>query len=192
MRPAPSPMRPVAPAVGATAVRERMAQPEVEQARPAPRRLPLVLVGGAAVVVAAVVGFVIMTSGPDGSPATAPSTSAVRDVGAQDAGVPGANVPPGVPVVTAERVDGSTVRFRWTYSARLDSDTFAWRTEPADGTEDGTTDGTADGVTDGTSDTPTVDLPVPAGAAVCLQVKVVRADGGNATTDWSPAGCSGP
>lgn len=88
--------------------------------------------------------------------------------------MPGANVPPGVPAITAERLDATTVRFTWTYSARLDSDTFAWRTR--------------DGATSGTSATATVDLPAAAG--LCVQVKVVRADGGNATTDWSPEGCS--
>ena len=178
MQPAPlrEPARPAAQPAAATALREVAPAPEPVVVPPPQRRLPLVLAGAAAVVVAVVVGVVIMTSGPPNQGAAGEQPTVTRDVGVQDAGVPGVNVPPGVPTITPERLDDATVRFTWTYSARLDSDTFAWRIQ----------DGAA-----GTAATATVDLPVPVGEATCLQVKVVRADGGNATTDWSPAGCSG-
>src|SRR5262245_53194537 len=83
--------------------------------------------------------------------------------GGQDAGLPGDDAPPGVPTVTATRIDAAHLRFTWTYSAPLASDTFAWRTE--------------DGKSSGTAKTATVDLPDRAGVRLCVQVKVVRADG---------------
>jgi serine/threonine protein kinase len=171
------PPRPSAPPAAVTAVRQVQPQPEAAVVALRPRRLLLVLAGAAAAIAAVVTGLVIITSGPP-EPDAPTQPSATRDVGPQDAGVPGADVPPGVPAITAGRIDDATVRFSWTYSARLDSDTFAWRTQSGGGAN-------------GTADTPTVDIPAAAGSTICLQVKVVRADGSNATTDWSPAGCSG-
>jgi alkylhydroperoxidase family enzyme len=170
------PSWPAVPPVAETEIGWRQPEPEplVEASRP--RRVPLVLAGGAAVVAATVVGALIMTSGSPELDAPSAGASATRDIGAQDAGVPGANVPPGVPTITPQRLDAATVRFTWTYSAQLDSDTFAWRTR--------------DGGPNGTTTAATVDVSAPVGSAMCLQVKVVRADGSNATTAWSPAGCS--
>lgn len=172
-RPDPRPRPPVTPE---TALRPVPPTPIPEPAAAAARRLPIVLAGAAAVLLAVVVGVVIMWGGPTDEP-TAPLVSATRDPGVQDAGVLGANVPPGVPTVKAERVDAATVRFSWAYSAQLDSDTFTWRTQ--------------DGAAGGAVNEPVVVVPAVAGASSCVQVKVVRADGSNAATDWSPAGCLG-
>jgi len=84
--------------------------------------------------------------------------------------------PPGRPAVEAERIDEQTVRFTWTYSNLLESDTYAWRTDT--GEED-------------TVDEPTLDLPVPAGVRVCVQVRVYREDGSYASATWSDYGCGG-
>jgi hypothetical protein len=77
--------------------------------------------------------------------------------------------------VTATRTGTGTVRFTWIYSARLVNDTYTWQT--------------ADRKLSGVVKAPALDLPDPPGVQLCVQVKVVRADGGNAATDWSPAGC---
>jgi hypothetical protein len=77
--------------------------------------------------------------------------------------------------VTAERVNASTLRFSWTYSAALASDTYLWRT--------------SDGKRSDTSSVKTVDLPAKPGVKVCVQVKVVRKSGSFASAEWSPAGC---
>lgn len=168
--------RPRSPIAPVTALRP-VATPPAPDPEPAapPRRLPMVLTGAAAVVVAGVVGIVIMSGGGSGDPGPTSPVSSTRDVGVQDAGVLGANIPPGTPTVAAVRVDVATVRFSWTYSAQLDSDTFTWRTQ--------------DGSAGGAVDEPAVTVPVAAGVPPCVQVKVVRADGSNGTTDWSPAGC---
>ena len=108
---------------------------------------------------------------------TRPSHAATVDAGAgnQDAGVLGEDAPPGTPTVTATRLDTTKLRFTWTYSAQLASDTFSWRTP--------------DGKQSGIAKSASVDLPDPAGTELCLQVKVIRADGSHASVDWSPQGC---
>jgi hypothetical protein len=131
---------------------------------------PVVLVTSAVAVVAVVMGVTLMTGGSKPAPST-PSSGGTN----QDAGVLGENVPPGTPTVTASRTGTGTVRFTWTYSARLANDTYTWQT--------------ADHQLSGVDKAPALDLPDPPGAQLCVQVKVVRADGSNATTDWSPAGC---
>ncbi|MFI9006797.1 serine/threonine-protein kinase [Actinosynnema sp. NPDC053489] len=138
---------------------------------PAPRaaKWPVVAVLGGVVVLAVAGGLVLTTYGDRGA---APTPTRVTDVGG-DVDAAGDNTPPGKPTVTATRVDPATLRFAWTYSAAQDSDTYAWRTP--------------DGALSGTAREPTAD--VPSTGPLCLQVKVVRADGSNAAVDWSPPGC---
>jgi hypothetical protein len=99
--------------------------------------------------------------------------------GRQSAGAPADRLPPGVAEVTGTRVDAGTVEFTWIYSAPLATDTFQWR------------------ATDGRSQIATstsVRLDAPAGAQICLEVKVIRADGSSGGSsdgaDWSPEGCA--
>ncbi|PWK83625.1 serine/threonine protein kinase [Lentzea atacamensis] len=76
--------------------------------------------------------------------------------------------------VSVTRVNRETLRFSWTYQSPLAGDTFAWRTN--------------DDLKSGTVETPSVDLYAP--GALCVQVRVVRADGSNASDQtWSPEGC---
>lgn len=134
--------------------------------------MPL-LVGFALLVLAAIAGVAIWLVGAS----SAPSPHSVNPTGssaATDNAVSG--LPPGVPVVTGQRIDPSTVRFSWTYAAPQPSDTFRYQT--------------SDGARSGTVTKPTVDLTDPQGQQICVQVKVYRADGSNAAVDWSPAGCT--
>jgi hypothetical protein len=121
-------------------------------------------------------GLVIMSGGQTPPATTQPSTPAAGPE--QDAGVLGQNLPPGKPTIAAKRLNDSTVKFTWTYSAQLDNDTFRWQTQ--------------DGKLNGTTTAPTVDLTALSGSRPCLQVKVIRADGSDANTEWSPAGCEQP
>ncbi|GGU27683.1 serine/threonine-protein kinase [Lentzea flava] len=76
--------------------------------------------------------------------------------------------------VTVTRVNRETLRFSWTYPSPLAGDTFAWRTN--------------DELKTGTVETPSVELYAP--GALCVQVRVLRADGSNASDQtWSPEGC---
>ncbi|WP_018682474.1 serine/threonine-protein kinase [Actinokineospora enzanensis] len=150
-------------------VPEPIITPEPEQ--PAPRRPWAALVlGGVALVAAAVTGAVLLSGGQPPAPDRSPVDPGVRD---QNAGGPEA--PPGRPTVTATRLTTETIRFTWTYSAQFDSDTYAWRV--------------VDQSRNGTEPEPHVDLAAAPGTEICVQVKVIRLDGGNATADWSPPGC---
>jgi eukaryotic-like serine/threonine-protein kinase len=124
-----------------------------------------VLVAGAAV---AALTLATTSSTPAADPA--PSSG-----GEQGAGDGGDNLPPGVPTVTATRLDPKTLRFTWTYSAPLESDTFAWRT--------------ADGTRSDIADKPEIDLAASAGTELCVQVRVVRRDGSHASVEFSQPGC---
>lgn len=136
------------------------------------RRRGLLLTAGAVVLAVAVGGVVLFTAHGGAAPPTPARSDPAVD---QDAGQLGDNVPPGVPVVVVRRTTRTAVRASWSYSAPYGSDTFVWRTQ--------------DGTRSGTTRKPVLELSVPAGARVCLQVKVVRADGSYANADWSPAGC---
>jgi hypothetical protein len=84
------------------------------------------------------------------------------------------NALPGKATVTATRVNADTLRFAWTYPSQRPGDTFAWRTN--------------DELKTGTADAPAVELYAP--GALCIEVKVVRADNSNAGAgEWSPEGC---
>ncbi|OLR89799.1 serine/threonine-protein kinase [Actinokineospora bangkokensis] len=139
-------------------------QPPAEQKKP----LAAIALGAVAVLAAVVTGVILFTGGGGGKSPS--STVAAPPKVVQE------DVPPGKPTLVASRVDPATVRFTWTYSAQFSSDTYAWRT--------------ADGQRSGTSPTPVLTLPSPAGTPVCVQVKVVRADGSNASAEWSPQSCA--
>ncbi|MGI5242983.1 serine/threonine-protein kinase [Dactylosporangium sp. CA-139066] len=145
---------------------------ELEPPAPAPRRNRWVWGAAAAGVAAAAVLATVLAQrgGQAGGPADRPSAAA-ENAGGQDAGAGGDLVPPGVPTVTGERVDAQHVRFTWTYSAPYDSDTFLWRT--------GADNGTA----------PEASVSLAGSGEVCLEVKVIRADGRNGSVDWSPKAC---
>jgi hypothetical protein len=133
-------------------------------------RLPIVIGIGVVVVVAAVVLGLVLTSGHGKRPTAGPTLT-------QSSGVPDDIGPPGPVTVVGTRVDAATVRFTWTYgNAAPGSDSFRWQT--------------SDAVKSGTVKTPTLDLPDPAGTSICVQVKVVRADGSDAALEWSTVGCT--
>lgn len=125
-----------------------------------------------ALAAAAIVGVgVFLLSGQE-NPSSGPSTTTVADDGPdQNAGA--GNAPPGRPSITATRLDAKTVRFTWNYSSQQATDTFSWRT--------------SDGARTGVEQKPQADLE--GAQPLCLQVKVVRADGSNATADWSQESC---
>ncbi|MET9224348.1 serine/threonine-protein kinase [Lentzea sp. NPDC003310] len=80
----------------------------------------------------------------------------------------------GKPVVSATRVNPQTLRFSWTYPSPQAGDTFVWQTN--------------DELKTGTVGEPSVELS--ASGTLCVEVRVVRADGSNAQErDWSPEGC---
>jgi hypothetical protein len=130
---------------------------------------------GVAAVLAVVVGLVVARpwESRSASPQSSTADSSNEIVG--NAGGQGDNLPPGRPHVTATRIDATTVRFSWTYSAQLDSDTFLWRDAAA---------GAPHVVSH-----PTVDIKSSAGRRICIAVKVVRADGSYGTVAWSDEGC---
>ncbi|RDI34887.1 serine/threonine-protein kinase [Lentzea flaviverrucosa] len=77
-------------------------------------------------------------------------------------------------VVTVTRVTPQTLRFSWTYPAPQPGDTFVWRTN--------------DELKTGTVSEPSVELT--ASGTLCVEVRIVRAGGGGASSrDWSPEGC---
>ena len=78
--------------------------------------------------------------------------------------------------MTGKRLDASALGFSWTYSNRADSDTFLWQY--------------ADGSQHGTTNTPALRVNSTGSAQICVQVKVVRADGTNAALVWSDPGCA--
>ncbi|WP_338177813.1 serine/threonine-protein kinase [Jatrophihabitans sp.] len=146
-------------------------------AAPKPSRTPYLIGAGVAVVAIAVIaGFVAFGGGGGGggSPQTAPTISTSRS--AQDPGVLGEDEPPGPVKVTAAAASGHAVTFRWSYSAALANDTFLWRT--------------ADASKHGATTKPTLTLANPKGTRLCIEVKVVRADGSNGSAIWSAKGCA--
>ncbi|HEV7204983.1 MAG TPA: serine/threonine-protein kinase [Jatrophihabitans sp.] len=137
------------------------------------RRGPLVLVAGGVLLVgvlAVVIGFAV--TGGSGKPK--PIATVSNGVDTQDAGQLGENLPPGRPTVTGTRASAGVLVFRWTYSAALPSDTFEWR-------EVGTS-------RRGVVTEPLLRLSDPGGSH-CVQVRVVRIDGSNASATFSPKGC---
>jgi eukaryotic-like serine/threonine-protein kinase len=157
--------------------RDRAEPAQTGDRSPAGRRI-LIGVGVVAVLAAALFGAEALAH--NGSSAAAHSPTATRTgLGAvpvdQDPGVLGENEPPGTPTVTATRTGPRTLQFSWTYPASQPTDTFDWRA--------------TDGPQSGTAATPSVDVPDPAGTELCLEVRVVRMTGSDASVAWSPAGC---
>jgi hypothetical protein len=134
---------------------------------PGSRRL-LVSVGAACLVAAALVGYWLVAHGRG----TAPPRAAAA-VPADPDPVQTDALPPGPVTVTGVR-SASSVRFSWDYSARRSTDTYRWEVV---------------GGKNGVVATPTLTIPAPVGTRVCVRVIVVRADGSNATREWSPEGC---
>jgi serine/threonine protein kinase len=133
------------------------------------RRWPIVAGLVAVVVVVAVVLGIVLSSGHSGKAPVAASTSA-NDGGQQVA------PPPGRLTIAADRTGPTTVRFSWTYGNAFQTDTYLWQT--------------GDGRQHGQTANRYLDLPDPVGTKLCLQVKVVQADGGNATVGWPDQRCS--
>jgi serine/threonine protein kinase len=121
-------------------------------------------------IVAAVVGLLLTQTGRGQVQATATTPAVTANPGSG-----GDALPPGPVTVKAARADGS-VTFTWSYSAAYDSDTFLWRSQ--------------DGRVTGKAEKAAYTVDLPAGTAMCLQVKVVRADGSNASPTWSAPGCA--
>lgn len=139
-----------------------------------------ILIGVAVAAVLAAALFGAEAFAHNGSSAAAHSPVATQSgLGAvpvdQDPGVLGEDEPPGTPTVTATRTGPRTLQFSWTYSASQPTDTFDWRA--------------TDGPQSGTATTPSVDVPDPSGTELCLEVRVVRVTGSDASVAWSPAGC---
>ncbi|GAA2394906.1 hypothetical protein Cme02nite_54940 [Catellatospora methionotrophica] len=163
----------------ATELKRRERQPDPIPAAPAApaasRTARWAWLAGVAIVAVAAAGLLLVDRDP-----TPPTTPAAVDetTGGADgggAGSQGDSLPPGKPEITAVRVDDRTLRFTWTYSAPLDSDTYLWRVVASEQSKP---------VTE-----PAVDVPSPRGTEVCIVVKVVRADGSNGTVAWSDQGC---
>lgn len=122
--------------------------------------------GTAAVAAGVIVTSVLLIPGND---KTLPAP-----VGAQPQSADNPGGISGKAAVTATRVNPQTLRFTWTYPSPQSGDTFVWRTN--------------DELKTGTVDVPSVELY--ASGALCVEVRVVRADGSNASDrTWSPEGC---
>ncbi len=143
----------------------------LDSADDAPRPRYGVIALAVGLLVVAVVAGVLLAKTGRGQAQVVVTTPAVT----QNPALPGDSIPPGPVTVTAKR-SGTTVTFSWTYSAALTSDTFLWRTP--------------DGRAVGKADKATYVTEVPSGTQLCLEVKVVRADGSNAAPTWSAPGCS--
>ena len=127
-----------------------------------------VLIVAAAVAVAVIVAGIVWSA----SGTAKPKPTVTDGGGDQNALV--ADQPPGAVTVTGVR-SGKKIVFSWSYDGAQADDSFLWRT-------DGATKTTA--VTQ-----PTVTLDDPPGTQLCIQVKVVRANGAG-SPDWSPRGCA--
>jgi serine/threonine protein kinase len=129
---------------------------------------------GAALVAAIVVGIVLAVAitqrdreSIDPSEPTAGGQSAL----------PAVAVEPGIPVVTAKRVDARTVRFGWTYGNRLAGDVVRWHR----------VDGEQGRPRSGATRTSSLLLRDAGGGERCLRVRVVRKDG--QASPWSDPVC---
>ncbi len=134
---------------------------------------------GAGVAIAAVLvgaltlGAFLLFSG--GSGGGKPTRTLTNSGGTPNAGEPGGNIPPGRPTITATRSPAGLAAFRWTYSAALANDTFQVKT-------------VADNAVH-TVSRPAYTAPGSSGKRVCIQVRVLRADGTNASPTFSKQGC---
>lgn len=134
-----------------------------------PRQIVVAVAVSVAVLVSVAVGIVVSSGQSTGTSASGNTTTTQPIIGVD------MMPPPGTPSITGQRIDASTVEFTWTYSNSADTDSFLWQYQ--DETQNGTTDA------------PSLKVTSAEGQQVCLQVKVVRADGANAALTWSPPGC---
>ncbi|GAB2477242.1 serine/threonine-protein kinase [Jatrophihabitans fulvus] len=163
--------RPVPP----TNVRPGRHDPQADGAPPRPRRTGAVVAAVAAVVVVAGGVALAVSAGGDDDPG--PRSTVSQPPGTQNAGLPGQDIPPGRPTVSG-RQDGERLVFTWRYSARRSDDTYQWRE---------TTGARRRGVTE----QPRLALRArPGDRRTCVEVKVIRADGTNASATFSPEGCT--
>ena len=135
----------------------------------------ILLVGGLVVVGSVLARHSASATAHASQPTNGASAGGSGGSAGQDAGVLGDEVPPGVPVVSAARVNAATLRFSWSYSATEATDTFAWRV--------------VGGTRSGVSGTTAIELPDPAGQRLCIQVRVVRVGAGAPDSSWSSADC---
>jgi serine/threonine protein kinase len=124
-----------------------------------------IVITAVVILVALALGVLLLINRPKSSAAAQEESSAPPDIVLA--------VPPGPVSVKGART-GPSVTFTWEYSGALDSDSYQVRlngsqTQP---------------VTKRTYAT-----EVPAGTQACLEVKVQRLDGSNASATWSPKGC---
>ena len=148
-------------------------EPQEDAGGPGRRRYVAYAAVAALIATAAIVGVALSTRNGPAAPGVPRAPDSAQT---QNAGGLGDNLPPGPPVVTA-RASAAVVHFSWTYSAQLASDTFRWQTP--------------DGKRQGVAKSPLVELAGQPGKRLCVQVKVVRADGSNAAVSWSDPGCAG-
>ncbi len=126
-------------------------------------------------VAGAVVGaFVLFSGGSGGGKPT--KTVADTALGTQDAGEPGGSIPPGTPAIIGKRTTQGQLVFTWTYAASLATDSFQVRTVGQAAVH--------------TVPRPTYTVQAHTGTRVCIQVRVIRADGSNASPTFSKAGCA--
>jgi eukaryotic-like serine/threonine-protein kinase len=138
----------------------------------APRRRWIVPTAIGVVVLAAGIGVATLNGG--GSPKPGPTASAAS-ADQQNPGQLGQDEPPGPVTVTATRVSPLAVQFTWSYSDELANDSFQWQT--------------SDGLQSGVVPSPMLTLQDKPGVQLCIEVKVVRADGSDGSVDWSQEGC---
>ncbi|HEV2638069.1 MAG TPA: serine/threonine-protein kinase [Actinocrinis sp.] len=150
-------------------------RPDTDDQLNAPARRRVLPAAIGVVVLAAALGVALLGGG-GGKPVANPTTpAAVLGPQQQNPGQLGQDEPPGPVAVTATRISSSALQFSWTYSDELANDSFQWQTQ--------------DGSQSGTAKTPTLALQDSAGVQLCVEVKVVRADGSNGSVDWSQPGC---
>jgi hypothetical protein len=89
---------------------------------------------------------------------------------------PDTNQAPGTPSITAAREPGGKIKFHWTYTGAASGDSYRWRE--------------AGSSRSGVANSPQVELRVPRGTEICLQVQVYRSTGSFASS-WSDPKCAG-
>lgn len=165
-------LRQVSPQAPATQLKtaETIAPAPAPAPTPRPGRARRWLIVSLASLTLAVAGGVGLALNGNRAPAV-PTPSATESEPTPDAG--NGDQPPG-PVSVTGRRETAGARFAWTYSGRLNSDFYRWQATPGGA---------------GTVEDPTLLIPAKPGVQVCLQVKVVRESGNNASPDWSAKVC---
>jgi len=129
---------------------------------------------GGAVAAAAAIGLIVgLSSGGKRHPQ---NTTFTDDTQVALPTGPANNQAPGTPHITAAREAGGKIKFRWTYDGAASGDSYRWR-------ETG-------GPRSGVAYQPHVELRVPHGTEICVQVQVYRSTG-NFASSWSDPKCAG-